>query len=160
MLPLLLAFLATPAPARPVLPPGETAWIFSTIGHSEFCNPGHVRLDLRTGRYDLTVRAPRRICDKPGLERPVVIGTLTAEALETLRVAYRRVLADGLESRACREGRRPQGIILISNGGTPVLLVATGRAVGSPPDDLSCWSEAATAFHHALEKAFGARDWP
>jgi len=161
MLPFLLAFLATPAPARTALPPGGTEWIFSTIGHSEFCNPGHVRLDLRTGRYDLTARAPRRICDKPGLERPVVNGTLAAEALETLRIAYRRVLADGLESRACREGRRPQGgMVLISNGGTPILLVATGRAVGSPPDDLTCWSEAATAFHHALEKAFGARDWP
>jgi hypothetical protein len=158
MLPLLLALIATAEPSGTAVPLGQTAWIFSTIGHSEFCNPGHVRLDLQTGRYSLTARAPRRVCDKPGLERPVRNGTLGGKTLGALRLAYQRVLANGLESPACREGRRPKGII-IDNGGTPILLVATGRAVGSAPDDLTCWSEAATSFHDALDEAFGARNW-
>jgi hypothetical protein len=75
-----------------------------------------------------------------------------------LRAAYQRALIDGLENRVCREGGKPQNII-ISNGGTPILLVATGRAVGSAPTDLTCWNEAATALHDALDEAFGTRDW-
>ena len=158
MLPLLVALLATVQAPTASVRPGQTAWIFSTIGHSEFCNPGHVRLDLRTGRYSLTPRAPRRLCDKPGLERPVRSGTLVKGSVESLRAAYQRVLAEGLENPVCREGGKLHDII-ISNGGTPILVVATGRAVGLAPDDLSCWSEAATALHNALDRAFGTRDW-
>jgi hypothetical protein len=75
-----------------------------------------------------------------------------------LRAAYQRVLADGLENPACHDGGKPKDII-ISNGGTPILVVATERAVGSAPDDLTCWNEAATTLHDALDEAFGARNW-
>jgi hypothetical protein len=158
MLSLLVALVATIQPPPSAVPLGRTAWIFSTIGHSEFCNPGHVRLDLWRGRYSVTARAPRRVCDKRGLERPVRNGTLVEESLGKLRVAYQRVLADGLENPVCREGGKLQDII-ISNGGTPILVIATGRAVKSAPDDLTCWSKAATALHDALDEAFGARKW-
>ena len=158
----MLTLLAAVA-AMMQLPPraaslGQTTWIFSTIGHSEFCNPGYVRIDLRTGRYSITARAPRPICDERGLERPVRSGILGNEGLGKLRTAYQRVLAEGLENPVCRSGGKPQDVI-ISNGGTPILLVATGRAVGSAPDDLTCWSKSATALHDALDDVFAVRKW-
>lgn len=137
---------------------GQTAWIFTTIGLSEWCNPGHVRLDLRTGRYSLTARAPRLVCNDRGLERPIRSGTLRDETLGKLRAAYQLVLREGLENPVCRSGGKPQDMV-ISNAGTPILLLATGRAVGSAPDDLSCWSKSATALHRALDDAFGVRNW-
>jgi len=158
MLPLLVALMVAVQPSPNAVALGRTAWIFSTIGHSEFCNPGHARLDLQTGRYTLTARAPRRICDQPGLERSVRSGTLVDGSLARLRDAYQRALTEGMESPVCREGGKSQDII-ISNGGTPILLLATGRAVRSAPDDLSCWSNAATALHDALDEAFGTRNW-
>ena len=153
----LLAMVQTPPPK--VVGLDRTAWIFSTVGHSEFCNPGYVRLDLRTGRYTLTTRVARPVCDEPGLERPVRSGTLVAGRLARLRAAYQLAVTEGLENPVCRSGGKPQDMF-VSNGGTPIVVVATGRAVGSAPDDLSCWSEAATALHEALDEAFETRNWP
>jgi hypothetical protein len=158
MLAVLIALMAlAQTPVQPIAL-GRTAWVFSTIGQSEFCNPGHVRLDLRTGRYSLTVRAPRRLCDQRDLERPVRSGKLPDESLARVRAAYRQVIAEGLETPICREGGKPRDIV-ISNGGTLILVVATGTAVGSAPDDLGCWSKAAIALHDALDEAFGTRNW-
>jgi hypothetical protein len=79
-------------------------------------------------------------------------------SLGRLRAAFLRVMTEGFEDPACREGRKPEHII-ISNGGTPILVMTTGSGSGSAPDDLGCWSEAATALHGALDDAFGAREW-
>jgi hypothetical protein len=152
---MLAALLAAGQPAPSAPPPvlGRTAWIFGTVSQSEFCPAGNVRLDLRTGRYQFTEIAPQRTCHEPGLERPVRVGRLSGAPLEAARTAYLRALGDGLENPVCREGRRPD-VIVVNNGGTPILILATGRFTVSPPDDLACWSEAASALHEELERLF------
>jgi len=156
MLAVFAAFLAVSQPAGSADTAflGRTEWVVATVGHSEWCPAGNVRLDLRTGRYALTPRAPRRVCGDVGLERPVIMGRLRAERLEAVRAAYRRVLAQGVENPICRHGRRPDTII-ISNGGTPILLVATGATMVSAPNDQSCWGKATTALHDLLDETFG-----
>lgn len=155
MLSLAAALLAAsqPAPSSATVALGRTAWVFSTVGHSEFCPPGHVRLDLTTGRYALTARAPRRVCNEARLERPVSMGRLGAGRLAAVRAAYLRILTEGFMSRACRNGERREEIV-VNNGGTPILVLATGAETGSAPDDLGCWSDAASALHHVLDDAF------
>lgn len=155
MLSLLAAALAAGQPGPSADPdfPHRTAWIVATVGHSEWCPAGNVRLDLVSGRYALTPRASRRVCDEAGLERPVTEGRLDADRLAAVRAAYRRVLAEGLESPACADGGRPERLV-ISNGGPQILLLATGAETGLAPDDLSCWSDAAFALHDALDEAF------
>ena len=157
MISLLAAFLAAGQPAPPpgTVALGHTAWIFSTVGHSEWCPPGNVRLDLRTGHYAFTDRAPRQTCNEARLERSVSMGTLGAERLAAVRVAYLRVLAEGFTNPVCREGGRPDTII-VSNGGTPILVLATGADTVSAPDALTCWSEAASALHDLLDDSFGS----
>src|SRR3954465_4876391 len=154
VLAILLSAAQPPLPA-PATGLGRTAWVFATIGHSEWCPAGNVRLDLVTGRYALTGRAAQRICHRRGLERPVVTARLRGGRLDSLRAAYRRAVAEGLESSECREGK-PTKMIVISNSGTPILVVATGANTAGAPGDLSCWSEAANALHHGLDEAFRA----
>jgi hypothetical protein len=146
-----LAAAAQPVPAATGIEP--PAWVLSTIQHSEWCPAGNVRLDLRTGRYELTSRADRRICGKFGLERPVTAGRLDAARLAAVRAAALRVLADGFVKPACRD-HQPLQEIVVSNGGTPVLVLTTGAATGSAPDELSCWSDAATGLHNVLDETF------
>ena len=160
MLPLLAALVATVPPTPPSWPAtlGKTAWIFATVGHSEFCPAGNVTVDLRTGRYSLTERAPRRVCDSLGLERPTTKGLLTGQKLARLRAAFLRVISDGFETAACREGTARDEIV-VSNGGTPILVLTVGGGTGSAPDDLTCWNEATTALHDTLDETFGTRNW-
>ena len=160
MLRLLAALLLAAQPAPPAsaaAPLGRTAWIFATIGQSEWCPAGNVRLDLRTGRYALTERAPIRTCNREGLERPVVAGRLAPARLATVRAAWRRSLAEGLRRRGCQNGVRSDGTIIVSNAGTPILLIATGAFTAAAPDDLTCWSDAATALRDRLEEALSPR---
>lgn len=151
---LVAAFITANQPA-PHSRIGLTASIFSTVGHSEFCPPGNVTVDLRTGRYAVTPRAARRTCDDVGLERPVRKGALSSKTLAAVRAAYLRVLSEGLGDSLClcRVGDGPRDII-VNNGGTPTLLLTTGRSSNSAPDDLNCWSAAATALHDILDEAF------
>jgi hypothetical protein len=149
------AQLAIPSPKVAL---GRTAWIFLTVGQSEWCPAGNVMLDLRTGSYALTPRAQRSVCNDANLERPVIHGRLVGEQLAAARSAYLRVLSEGLESPVCRSGRRPNYIV-ISNGGPQILLVANGSSSISAPDDLTCWSEAATALHDALDRVFNPNDY-
>lgn len=114
-------------------------------------------IDLRTGRYSFTPRAPRIVCNEPGLERPIKKGKLTAQYLRSVRTAYLRVLSEGLRKKVCGVPGRP-GWLFVNNGGTPILVLGTGSFSGAAPDDFSCWSEAATALHEALDEAFGVRD--
>jgi hypothetical protein len=160
---MLFAFAAVLAASQPALAantptPGRTAWIVATVGHSEFCPAGNVRLDLRTGRYEFTPRAPRRVCDEPGLERPVRTGRLGSKRLAILRAASLRVMARGFQSEACRDGTQPKDEIIISNGGTPIILLTTGAGTGSALEDLTCWSEAATALHDLLDETFDSTE--
>jgi hypothetical protein len=157
----MLTLIAALAAASQSAPPAETAfphrtaWIVSTVGHSEWCPAGNVRLDLTSGRYALTARAARRVCNDAGLERPVTMGTLDAERLAAVRAAYLRVLAEGVETPACEEGGRPERII-VSNGGAQILVLATGAEQRAAPDDLSCWSDAALALHDTVDEAFSS----
>lgn len=157
MLALIAALLSVgPADAYPVpksVDQRRTAWIFSTIQHSEFCHAGNVRIDLRTGHYVLTPLAPRKRCNEPELERPVLLGSLSAWRLAKLRGAYTRVLDEGVISPDCQDGKEPE-MIIVSNGGTPLMVVATGAFTVAPPEYLSCWSKAAKALHEALDEAF------
>jgi len=156
----LVALLAMAQPAAP-LPPevlGQANWIFSTVGPSEWCAPGNVRLDLRTGRYVLTVRTPRARCDKPDLERPVRTGTLPVARLALVRAASRRVVAEGLRSADCRDGRRPADLV-IGNDHASLLALTTASGVAWTPDDHSCWSAAAIALQATLDDAFATREW-
>lgn len=155
MLPLFAAFIAAaqPAPASRPLEIGRTAWVFSTIAHSEWCPAGNVMLDLRTGQYTLTARAPRRICNDVGLERPSTRGRLTGPSLEALRAAYDLAMIQGLENPDCQPSKRLNKFV-ISNGGTPVLVLTSGRGTLSAPGELSCWSDAADALHNELDHAF------
>lgn len=156
MLTALAALLAAAQPAPSASPTlGRTAWLVATVGHSEWCPPGNLRLDLRSGQYRFAARASRRRCGDPRLERPVRSGTLAAARLAAVRSAYLRVLREGLTRPACRNGGRPDQIV-IDNGGTPVLLVATGAATASAPDQLGCWSEAARALSGLLDRLFPA----
>jgi len=150
---------AQPAPFPNVAPIGRTAWVVATVGHSEWCPAGNVRLDLATGRYSYTPRAPRRICNQPGLERPTQVGTLRAGRLEAARSAFRRALAQGLVNPACANGGRPREIV-ISNGGRQILLLTTGKETLFAPEDLGCWSQAAIAFHAELRRLFESAERP
>jgi hypothetical protein len=132
--------------------PGRTAIVFSTAGHSEWCPAGNVTLDLGTGRYTLTVTAPRRLCGRPDLERPIRTGRLDAAPLATIRSAYRLAAKEGLDG--CDNGSPTT--IIVSNGGTPVVVLTSGAGTMAAPDDLSCWSGSAHALHRALEDAFSS----
>ena len=158
MLSMAAAVLAASQPTADAKPPslGRTAWIVATVEHSEWCPAGNVRLHLRTGRYSLTRRAQRQVCGGT-IERPVRTGTLDRERLAAIRAAAARVMTEGFESPACENGGRPEDII-VSNGGTPILVLTTGFATGSAVDDLSCWSEAATALHDLLDETFDSTD--
>jgi hypothetical protein len=156
----MLAFLAAllaasqPAPPQPAPVLGRTAWLVATVDQSEFCPPGNLRLDLRSGQYQATAGAPRPICNDLRIERPGRSGTLDAAHLATVRAAFLRVVTEGLGNPACLNGGHPQEVV-VSNGGTPVLVLTTGAETAAAPDDLSCWSTAATALHNLLEEQFG-----
>ena len=128
-----------------------TAVVFGTVGHSEWCHAGNVRVDLETGRYALTHRAPRAVCQDAGLERPISEGRLDVAQLRALEQAFQRAVRHGLND--CRAGARPDDVI-VSNGGVPVLVVTDGRGTASAPTELNCWSDAGRALHRLLDATF------
>jgi len=128
--------------------------ILSTVGHSEWCPPGSVRVDLDTGRYLLAPRAPRATCNEPSRRPAVRRGALAGATLERVRAASLRLQADGMLNPDCRAGGKPRTLV-ITNGGTPRLTLSTDQGVVWAPDDLSCWSEAGRNLHEALEEIFG-----
>lgn len=79
---LFLMPLPTSAGSAPGIPV-----IFATVGHSEWCPAGNVRIDLRTGDYALTPRAARAVCRDPKLVRPIEHGQVDAERLSAIREA-------------------------------------------------------------------------
>lgn len=145
---LLATLLLLGQSAGPVGP----ATILATVDHSEWCPAGNVQLDLATGAYAFTATAGRPACLDPRLVRPVRRGRLAATDLAKIRLAYARAQSEGLDR--CQEGK-PEDIV-ISNGGTPVLVLTSGARTIAAPDAYSCWSEAAFALHDALEAPFEA----
>lgn len=130
--------------------------VFATVGHSEWCPPGTVRLDLGTGRY--TVTAPRtwRTCRRPPYRSRVRTAVLVGDALVDVRIAYQDAVGLGLDNPACRNGRRPDAVV-IGNDGILTLRLTRGGRTTSPPSDLTCWSEAARHLHRVLDNAFNPR---
>lgn len=141
---------ATAGP-QPVSNDVRTAVIFGTVGQSEWCPAGNVRVDLETGRYALTHRAPRTVCRDANLERPISEGRLDGAQLRALEQAFQRAVRHGLND--CRAGTRPEDII-VSNGGVPVLVVTDGRGTTSAPTELNCWSDAGRELHRLLDTTF------
>jgi hypothetical protein len=134
----------------------RSASVFTTVGHSEWCPPGTVRLNLDTGRY--TVTAPRtwRVCRRPPFRSRVRMAVLAADALAAVQAAYRNALSEGLGNPACQTGVRPRAIV-VGNGGTPSLrLTSSGRTMAAP-NDFVCWSEAAWRLHRLLNDMFRPR---
>lgn len=161
MVPLLLALFAVgqPGPPSDAHALGHSGVIVSTIGHSEWCPPGDMRLDLETGRYLVIRRAPRKTCNESNPEREVASGILALGQLQRVRAAALLVQTDGALNSDCRAGGKPLDHVVISNGGTPHLLLSTDRAFTWAPDDLSCWSEAVHDLYNALGDTFGTREW-
>lgn len=144
----LMLFAASP----PVGDTRGTAMVFATVGESEWCPAGNVRVDLRTGDYAFTATAPRAVCQDENLERPVSEGRLTGARLRALRQGFQGAVTDGLDF--CRNGRRPEEEIVFSNGGLHVLVVTDGRHTDAAPSNLSCWTPAARSLHDRLYQTF------
>ncbi|NYT42414.1 hypothetical protein HZY97_16700 [Sphingomonas sp. R-74633] len=142
---ILPALILLGQPAAP-----QTATVFATVGHSEWCPAGNVQIDLVTGDYTLTPRAARSACQDPKLVRPVLRGRVDAGQLSAIRDAYRQVDAEGLD--ACRGGLPTE--IVVSNGGTPIMVVTNGVGTRAAPEQYSCWNKAAFALHRAIDAPF------
>ncbi|MGZ8370135.1 MAG: hypothetical protein ACXWVH_03665 [Caulobacteraceae bacterium] len=73
-----------------------------------------------------------------------------------MRSAYLDVIQQGLLNPICDGGRLPKDAeeIVVSNGATPILIVATGAAIGSAAEDLTCWNKAAWSLQGVLDDAF------
>jgi hypothetical protein len=151
------AVAVTPMPAS-AREPGSSRResVFATVGHSEWCPPGTVRLDLGTGRY--TVTAPRtwRTCRRPPYRSRVSTAVLAGDALAAARAAFQEAVSQGLDNPACRNGGRPETLV-IGNGGIPTLRVTNGGRTASPPSNMTCWSGAARRLHRLLETTFNPR---
>ena len=153
---LMLGATLSASPAFGVQRNGAPVSIVASVGHSEWCRAGTVRLDLRSGRY--TVQAPptRRTCRTPTWPVAVRVGVLGDRDLTAVWTAWREAEASGLEDPAC--GRSAQGQrIVISNGGASILRVTRGRRTLAPPRDQGCWSEAARRLHSLLREDFDPR---
>lgn len=112
--------------------PAGSEWLVATIGHSEWCPAGNVRLDLDTGRYALVATAARRECSNPRGGRRLEQGRLDGRRLTPIRAAYLRAMSDGLRRQGCYTSR--DGEIIVSNSGTPVLVATNGSRTFSAPD--------------------------
>ncbi len=143
-----LMLVGQPPVLQGMLIAAQPATVFATVGHSEWCPAGNVGLDLSTGEHAFTATAPRQSCNDRDLKRPVLKLRLEGARLASVQQAYRRAQIEGLD--ACRDGKRPQKIV-VSNGGTPILVLTSGAESKAAPDSYSCWSEAALQLHRALD---------
>jgi hypothetical protein len=153
LLKLALIAAAQHVPMPDPIGPGKTAWLVATVWHSEWCPAGNVRLDLQTGRYLFTPTARVRDCHRAGLQRPVLSGRLAGPRLRLIRQAFTRAAREGLKTEACRN-YEPQTEIVVSNGGTPLMMLTIGNSSGWAPEDLGCWTPAANALYERLEVTF------
>ena len=143
---LTIAATIAAGPARAAEGEADPASVYATVGHSEWCPQGHVRLDLGTGRYRVTAPRTWRTCRRPAFRSRIRTGLLPADQLAAVREAYRAAMSRGLERRDCR--------VVISNGGTPSLRITRrGQTVAAPANE-GCWSEPALRLHQVLERLF------
>jgi hypothetical protein len=141
------------SPSRAAEPEDNTASVFATVGHSEWCPPGTVQLDLMTGRYTVTAPLTWRTCRRPPWARRTRTGVVPSLELIPLQVTYDMVTVEGLEHHQCRGRGRPEQIV-VSNGRTPLMrLTDRGRTI-SAPNDRACWTGAASRLQCLLEAAF------
>jgi hypothetical protein len=127
--------------------------LIADVQLSEWTPPGQVALDLATGNYQLTPARPRRAVrgtPPPASRR----STLGAAQLAEIRAAADAALAEGLDR--CADGRMPPEVI-VSNAGTPRLVLTRGSGISSAPDDLGCWTGSAQRLHQLLERNFDSR---
>lgn len=140
----------TPAPVEAKLFSNS---VTSTVGWSEWCQPGVVTVDLDDGQFRWFQQQRRPYCVSSG-SISIVRGTLSAERLTALRTAAQAARVRGLARPECVAGRDSERIV-ISNGGSAYLLTLVDPKTGiSAPGILSCWSNAAFDLQRVLEHAF------
>lgn len=132
---------------------GRTVTIFSTIDHSEWCPAGNVQINLVTGEYRLVSGALGEDCMKTDLERPVKSDRLDQKRLAAIQLAYREVQSSGPD--VCVNNFVPDTIV-VSNSGTPILVLTNGAKTIAAPDRLQCWSDQAERLHSILSQTFRA----
>ncbi len=142
------ASAASPSPAFGREP--YSASVFATVGHSEWCRPGTVQLDLMTGRY--TVTAPRtwRSCRRPAWAARTKTGVLTSLERVSIQVTFENAIGFGLEHPLCRGGGRPEQTV-VSNGGRRIMRLTERGRTTVAPNDQSCWTGAASRLQCLLD---------
>jgi hypothetical protein len=131
----------------------EPGSIGADVALSEWTAPGHVSLDLATGRYALDPQPPR---GPAGAARPPTRrGRLHAADLAAIRGAFDTAFTQGLIDPACASGGPPPRIV-VSNAATPVLALTRGTRTLTAPGNLGCWTEAANRLQGLLEGRFDA----
>jgi hypothetical protein len=131
--------------------PAVRGTVIASVGTSEWGPPGQVRLDLATGRYQLTAAVPTRGAPA-GRSGP---GRLDPARLQRVRGVVRAALAGTLEERACSAGGPPPTLV-ISNAVGPIELEldASGRRMKAP-SDRSCWTPGAMRLQRVMDDIFG-----
>ena len=133
--------------------PQRSGTLIADVQMSEWTPPGQVALDLATGTYQLSPARPRRAAR--GAPPPASLrGTLGAAQLSELRAAVDAAQTEGLDR--CADGRTPPEII-VSNAGTPRLVLNRGGGISSASEDLGCWTDSAQRLHQLLERTFDSR---
>ena len=125
--------------------------VTADVARSEWVPPGVVSVDLRSGRYLLTPAPARGAPVRP----PERSGRLTAAELAPIRSAFAAARVQGLVDPACANGGLPARIV-VSNAGTPALVLTTAEGQTSAPSQLGCWSDAARRLLQILEARFQA----
>ena len=135
---------------------GFSATVRASVGHSEWCPPGTVHLNLGTGRYRVIAPRTWRTCRRPLFPTRIRTGVLAADELAAVRAAYRNAATEGLDHPACRNGGRPERMIISNSYPSILRLTERGRTTASPRE-LSCWSDAAFRLDRVLEGLFNPR---
>lgn len=137
--------------------PARSETITANVDMSEWGPPGEVSLDLGSGRYELTA-APRRGSRASGAVR-VRRATLAAAQLEQVRAAFAAARAQGLTEPVCEAGGAPPRIV-ISNAGTPYMVLTGERGTLTASKDRGCWTGTAQRLHDILEATFASNARP
>ena len=99
--------------------------------------------------------AARAVCSDPALVRPVLRGKLEATRLSAIRDAWPPVQKGGLN--ICRRGESGG---VISNAGTPIMVLTSGVRTIAAPQEYGCWSKAGSALYRAIDDSFETAHQP
>jgi hypothetical protein len=133
--------------------------ILASVGHSEWCPAGTLRLNLMTGRYTVTAPPRWRECIRPVWPSLVRAGVIGTGVLAGIRLAYARTRSEGLEAPDCRNNGQPPRLVISNGGPRSLSLVARGMTT-RPPRNEGCWSDAASRLHRLLDDRFGPAGQP